>query len=386
MTAGAQGALLFVANFPADTGYAWDAIEELFAHIADHVAAHGVRTFVAYPSISEAPRSLERSAAEPVVLDASLDTEASVLATERFIRREAVRVLYLTDRPARSAIYRRLRRAGLNRIIVHDRTSGAWTRPRGLKRAAKWVAARVPGHSADVVVAVSDYVARRQLDVAMVPADRVRRVWNGLSLPNLETGGRKHLLDIMPTGLDANRPIIACAGRAVREKGVEYLMRAFDEVRRGYQGAFPPTLVYIGDGPALADFRALREVLASRQDIVLAGYRPTASALLGAADICVVPSVWEEAFGRTVLEGMVRARPVIGTKVGGIPELIEDGVSGILVPPADPAALARALERLLADPDLRSRLGAAARKRACELFTQNEQIDALVQLVEAGLR
>jgi glycosyltransferase involved in cell wall biosynthesis len=86
-----------------------------------------------------------------------------------------------------------------------------------------------------------------------------------------------------------------------------------------------------------------------------------------------------------VLEAMARARPVIGSAVGGIPELIEDGVTGMLVPPGDVSALAIALERLLADAALRARLGASARTRVGERFTPEAQISALSELVERGL-
>jgi glycosyltransferase involved in cell wall biosynthesis len=78
---------------------------------------------------------------------------------------------------------------------------------------------------------------------------------------------------------------------------------------------------------------------------------------------------------------MARARPVIGTAVGGIPEMIEDGVTGLLVPPADPVALAAALQRLLGDGTLRARLGTAARNRASQRFTPDAQITALARLV-----
>lgn len=384
MTTEARGSLLFVANFPANTGYAWDTIEGLFARLADRVATQGVRTFVSYPSIPTPPRALTGSAAEPVVLDASLASEASVLAVEKFIRAEAVRVLYLTDRPARSATYARLRRAGLKRIIVHARTSGGEMRPTGLRRAAKWFAVRIPGHAADMVVAVSDYVARRRVAVSLIPAARVIRIWNGLPVPPLDPRARERLCKLLP-GVDGGRPIIACASRASPEKGVDCLLRAFDLLRRGYRGGAPPVLVYIGDGPALGGYWAAREQMESSEDIFLTGYQPAAASLLAGADICVVPSVGPEAFGLTVLEAMGQARPVIGSAVGGIPEVIEDGVSGVLVPPADPAALAGALKRLLADSELRKRLGVAARKRASELFTVDAQVTAIVKLVEDGL-
>jgi len=381
--ADSSGSLLCVVNYPANTGFAWDFIEGLYARIADHLATHGIPTFVAYPSIPKPPRTLEGSAAHAVALDVSLDTRESLRATAEFIRREHVRVIYFTDRASRSWTFWCLRWAGAKRVICHDHTSGERTRPRGLKRAAKWVLGRVPGMVADVVVTVSDYVARRQVEVGMIPAGRVVRVWNGLPVPARPTssGHPTHtLFDLTP-----DRPLIACACRAAPEKGVAHLLRAFDRAARSIRTAEPrPVLLYIGDGPQLAELKALRQSLAARDDIILAGYRADARAILEGADLCVVPSVWEDAFPLAVLEAMACGKPVIATRVGGIPEMIEDGVHGLLVPPAGEQALAEALQALLADPARAARIGEAARRRVAERFRPQAQLNRLTALVEGG--
>ena len=375
--------LLCVVNYPANTGFAWDFIEGLYGRIADHLATHGIPTFVAYPSIPKPPRTLEGSAARAIALDVSLDTRESLRATAEFIRREHVRVIYFTDRASRSWTFWWLRWAGAKRIICHDHTSGERTRPRGLKRATKWVLARTPGIVADAVVVVSDYVARRQLEVALIPPTKVIRVWNGLPVPerrNQETH-RTHAL----FGLAPERPLVACACRAAPEKGVAHLLRAFNRVAQSVPAAEPrPVLLYIGDGPQLAELKALRESLPARDDIILAGYRTDARAILEGADLCVAPSVWQDAFPLAVLEAMAWGKPVIATRVGGIPEMIEDGVHGLLVPPADEPALAEALQALLADPARAARMGEAARRRVAEQFATEEQIRRLVAVVEEG--
>jgi len=377
--------LLCVANFPANTGYAWDYIERVYARIADHLATHGVRTLVAYPEMVEPPRTLAGSAAKPVVLGVALDKAAAVQATEDFIRREGVRALYLTDHPARSRIYRRLRRAGARWILVHDRSSGERTRPRGLKRAAKWLLARLPGATADVVVAVSNYVARRQVEVGLVPASRVVRVWNGMSVPPVRDSSAVRTRALLGVGVGADRLVVACACRAAPEKGVHHLLRAFDRVARDERVKDRhPLLLYAGDGPQMGELVELRERLRAREDIRLIGYHPNAAALLADADLCVVPSVWQDAFPNAVLETMASGRAVIATSVGGIPDMIEDGVSGLLVPPGDEAALTAAIAALLSDPARRRALGQAARERVAARFTVTEQISRLTALIEEG--
>jgi glycosyltransferase involved in cell wall biosynthesis len=106
-------------------------------------------------------------------------------------------------------------------------------------------------------------------------------------------------------------------------------------------------------------------------------------ALYAAADVVVVPSVIPDALSRVVLEAMAAGRPIVATAVGGMPELIEDGVSGLLVPRRDPAALADALVRLLDDRALAARLGAAARRRAETRFSPDVSVERLLALYRA---
>jgi glycosyltransferase involved in cell wall biosynthesis len=379
-----SGTILFVANFPANTGYAWDFIEGLYAGIAQRLAPRGVRTIVAYPEISAPPRTLEGAPAEPVVLDARLDTLASLRATVSFVRRHRVDVVYFTDHPARSFCYPVLRAAGVRAIFVHDHTSGAATVPRGIKRLAKWTLARIPGLVADRVLAVSDFVARRQRDVGLIPAGRVNRVWNSVTLPPRSEEATRAARRAL--GLDENTPIIACTCRATPEKGVDHLLRAFDRLTAGSQDARPaPILLYAGDGPAFASLQALRDTLPSRGRIRLLGYRPDRALLLDAADVCVVPSVWEEAFGLAALEAMARSKPVIGTAVGGIPEIIRHGETGLLVSPGDERQLTEAMRSLLADGAAASRIGRNARHDVEERFTPEIQLSRLTELVAERL-
>jgi len=344
------------------------------------MATHGIPTLVAYPDIPAPPPALAGSAARPVVLDASLSTRDSVGATTALIRRENVRVVHFISHPPWSWHYLRLRGAGVRRIIVYDHTSGEFTRPRGLKRAAKWVLGRTPGIVADVVVAVSEYVARRQVEVSVIPPHRVVTIWNGLSVVAAEGAGeRVHAL----FGVEAGRPLIVCNCRATPEKGVQHLLRAFNRVAQdGSAIGRRPVLIHLGDGPYLGELQSLRETLPAKADILLAGYRPDAGEILEGADLCVAPSVWQDAFPLAVLEAMARGKPLIATRVGGIPEMIEHNVTGLLVPPSDEESLAKALAELLSDPAKAALLGDAARQRVAQRFTPEQQFTRLTALIE----
>lgn len=375
--------LLCTANFPADTGYAWDFIEELYAGVADRLSARGVRTWVAYPAVHSPPAALEGSAAEPVALNTRLESWTAVRRAVRFVRDRNVRVVYMADRPVWQPAFAALRTAGVRRIVVHDHTSGARTPPRGAKRVLKSLVRRIPGTLADDVIAVSGFVARRKVAVDLVPPQRVRRIWNSVEAPSADAGAGERLRALL--GVDADRLVVGCACRAVPEKGVAHLLRAFDRATAaGTNAPVPPVLVYFGDGPALDALAALRERLGSRDRIVLAGYRADAPELLGGADLCVVPSVWAEAFGLAALEPQVRGRPVIASEIGGLPEVVVDGETGVLVPPGDETALAAAIRRLLDDADERARLGENGRRRARAHFSRTAHIRRLTAVLERG--
>src|SRR5262249_49863776 len=134
----------------------------------------------------------------------------------------------------------------------------------------------------------------------------------------------------------------------------------------------------------LAELERIRAELASADAIAFLGYRANAAALLAGADICVSASVCQEAFGLGVLEPMAHGKAVVGTAVGGVPEIVEHDVTGLLVPPGDEAALQAAIACLLGDPGLRRRLGAAARARVAAAFRIEQQITTLSNLVAQG--
>jgi len=373
--------LLCVSNYATNTGYAWDFIERLYAGIAERLFAHGIRTLVAYPAICGSPETLLGSTAQAIHLDATLNSAESIQRTVELIQCENVQVVYFTDQPAYSPKYLRLRWAGVRRIIVHDHTLGARTKPRIVKRYIKWLLARVPWWVADTVVTVSDYVANRQIEVGLIPSSRVIRVWNGLPTPKLDSAMKARVRKMLD--LEQGRPLVACACRATAEKGVKVLFNAFNRISRNALCS-RPALVYVGDGPQFSELQALRTTLQCSEDIYLMGYRKDAMSILEASDLCVIPSVWHDAFPLSVLETMALGKPAIGTRVGGIPEMIEHGRTGLLVPPSDDVALSEAIQELLVDPFRAAQLGAAARQRVMSVFTPERQLAELTAIVKAG--
>jgi glycosyltransferase involved in cell wall biosynthesis len=163
-------------------------------------------------------------------------------------------------------------------------------------------------------------------------------------------------------------PLVLYAGKRSLGKGTAVLLEAMDEIRASVPGV---RLAFAGKG----DFP-----LPARDDIVALGSldQPTLFGLYAAADVVVVPSVWPEPLSRVLIEAMYLGRPVVASAVGGSPEVVEDGVTGVLVPRGDAAALARAVSALLRDPDRRARMGVAASRRAAQDFDEGRLVDELL--------
>ncbi len=205
------------------------------------------------------------------------------------------------------------------------------------------------------LIGVSAYARDRTARLLGLPPERTATIYNGVDLDIFSFRSRSSARE---------RPITVLAvAHLIPEKGIEHLLRAL--------AAVPPTLaglVLVGDGPEEARLRRLGNELGIAGRTWFCGLRDDVASLLREADVFVHAATWAEAFGWTIAEAMASGCAVIATNVGAIPELIEHGRSGFLVPPADPAALAHAMTLLASDDALRLELGRNARSRAEERF------------------
>jgi L-malate glycosyltransferase len=251
------------------------------------------------------------------------------------------------------------------RVMFVDHTSGLGSKRELpvvalLKRAADSITlVRVDG-----VAGVSGYVAERLARRFRFARHKVRTIYNGVDLSRFVPASE--FFDLDPAKAEPPRagPLdVVTVAHLIPHKGVEHLLRALSLAR------VPHRLTVVGDGPQLGALQALARSLGVADRVDFTGLRDDVHALLMRCDAFVHPAVWEEAFGLTVAEAMAAGRAVIASRTGGIPELVEDGVSGLLVPPGDPEGLARALDLLADRPALRRQLGASARARAQQRFS-----------------
>jgi glycosyltransferase involved in cell wall biosynthesis len=178
-------------------------------------------------------------------------------------------------------------------------------------------------------------------------------------------------------GIPAGAFVVGVVARLEPEKGHRYLLEAWPAIAQARPDAW---LVLIGEGSQADALRGQARALPApaNRRIVFGSRQTDIAAVTAALDVAVMPSL-REAQGIAILEALAARRPVVASRVGGIPETIRHGVHGLLVPPADPQALARAVTRLAADPRLRARLGAAGARRVDEVFS----VTASVRRVES---
>jgi glycogen synthase len=235
---------------------------------------------------------------------------------------------------------------------------------------------------ADAVIAVSEETRSDLRSLFNIPEERMTVIHNGIDLS--EYTATKNPETLRALGVDPTRPYVLFVGRITRQKGIIHLVRAIRHMNPGFQivlcaGAPDTPEIALEMQAAIAEARGIREEIVWIEKMVS---RPEAIALYSGAEVFVCPSIYEP-FGIINLEAMACGTPVVASAVGGIKEVVVDGETGFLVPlkqmtespfeATDPEAfandLATKVNLLMADPVLASKMGAAGRKRAEELFS-----------------
>ena len=260
---------------------------------------------------------------------------------------------------------------GLPTVIHHLHTTDPTLRRRHIRLE------RLLGHGTHRIVCCSSAVAEHAARALQVPASRLEVVWNGIEpAPLVERAAARRKLGDPPP------PLVGCVGSLTPHKGQAVLVRAFASLpaalRRG-------TVVLFGEGEERRGLEALAAQLGMADRVLLPGARADVRALLPGIDLLVAPSIDREGLGVAVLEGMDAGLPVIASRIGGLPEAIEEGVTGLLVPAGDVAALRDAMVAILEDPARGAAFGAAGRARVAAHFRAATMIRRIESIYEVAL-
>jgi glycosyltransferase involved in cell wall biosynthesis len=233
----------------------------------------------------------------------------------------------------------------------------------------------------NLCVCVSDWV-RRSFELTN---EKARVVYNGVDLsafaPGLDTGNL-----MAEFGISEKDVVVGLIGSISKRKGSDIFARAAQIVSKNGKDI---RFVIVGDFIPGEFFRLGFNKLLKKLNLgcalILTGPRKDAAKIMSSMDMIVNCSLSEPS-GRTIIEGMALEKPIIGSSVGGIPEVIDDGKTGILIPPNDPASLAAAVMKLAADPALRRSMGTAGREKARKLFTIENHVKEIEKIYDEIIR
>jgi glycosyltransferase involved in cell wall biosynthesis len=268
---------------------------------------------------------------------------------------------------------------GVKQIFFTDQTS----RPAGYipRRAALWkrFSARIINWPITKVVCASRYGLRCLTTLDLLPAERYELVYNAVDLSRVSDKSELAEKFRRRYEIPANRIVIVQVSWIIPEKGIPEVM----EVARSLVSKNDNVhFVLVGEGSYREQYMKEAAAMGLSEHIAWTGLiqDPFGEGVYDTADIVCQLSRWEELFGWMIAEAMAYGKPIVATKVGGIPELIDDGMSGFLVERGDARAAADKLDQLACDPNLRNRMGAAGRNIVAEKFDLKHNVAQLMTL------
>lgn len=225
----------------------------------------------------------------------------------------------------------------------------------------------------DKIITVSDALKQEVLEREGLSAKLLTTIYNGIEIekfvPETDIKLTRRSLNIPELG-----PVIGTIARLAPQKGVSYFLKAASLLKE-YQVNF----LVVGDGPLREELEKEVNELGLKNRVIFAGQRENIPEILAMLDIFALSSV-TEGLPLTILEAMAAGKPVVATRVGGIPEAILEGKTGLVVAPKDPEALAVALASLLGERDRISRMGANGLKLVREKFTVESMVQRTIEL------
>jgi glycosyltransferase involved in cell wall biosynthesis len=278
---------------------------------------------------------------------------ADAMTLYRLIRREQFDVVHL-HLSFPGLVGRIAARAAGARCVLymfHTITAHDYARP--ATRTLLLAVERALGRWTDHFIAGSHAIRQKVIDKRLAPADRITTIHYGLDLSRFDHLPERAMMR-RELGLPVDAPVVATVCRLEKQKGLCYLQEAFRRVREQMPHAI---LLVVGKGPLEASMRAFARQHGLEKNVRFLGWRSDIPRVMAAVDVLALASLWE-AFGLVFAEAGLARVPVAATRVEGIPEVVRDGESGLLVPPEDAGALAEAILTLLGNRELATRMGA----------------------------
>jgi glycosyltransferase involved in cell wall biosynthesis len=225
----------------------------------------------------------------------------------------------------------------------------------------------------DRVVALTAGESKDYTDLDLYPREKLVKIHSGVDVDKFKQVAVGAVEKKRSLGLEQKGPVVGFIGWLLPIKGPMHLLKAMENIWQDHEDA---NLVFIGKGDLDVDLRAEALKASANGRVNFLGWRSDIDEIMPVFDIFVLPSL-NEGMGRVLVEAMAAGKPIVASNVGGIPDLVQHGHNGLLVPPGDEKALAAAIRQLIDDPDKAKMMGQRGRQR-CHQFS----IDAMVEKID----
>lgn len=331
-----------------------------------------VRRFLSAPNVSF-----------EVLQDSTNLSWRSLKTLSGIMRRHKARLLHLHFTGFLGLYPWAARLQSVKRIFFTDHSS----RPAGyIPRRASWwkrVIARTLNNPITKVISVSRYGENCLTTLDLLPRQRHELVYNAVDLTRVIKSTERGAAFRKRFGIPDDRIVVVQVSWMIPEKGIPELIDVAAQLISQHSNLH---FVLVGEGEHRQQFMQQAEAVGLSRNITWTGLieDPFGAGVYDAADIVCQLSAWEELFGWMIAEAMAYGKPIIATRVGGIPELVKHGVSGFLVERSDKTAAAAAFAELASDPSLRAKMGDAGAAIVREKFDLKKNVKRLLQLYGVG--
>jgi glycosyltransferase involved in cell wall biosynthesis len=302
----------------------------------------------------------------PIFFDVSKWDPTVALRIARLARQRDIRLLHSTGLKGTFMARVAARLSGARNILhVHDLNDPG---------TALSALQRVVARRNDLAVCVSEAVRDLTVNRYHVADDRIRVIHNGIRLEEIQNVGPDMRASVRRTlGIEARRPVLGMIGRMHAVKGHRTLLNTMPQIVASCPDVL---LLLVGDGPERSACEELVDRLGVRNSVMFLGSRTDVPQLLTATDLVLMPS-HSEGLGLAAIEGLAAGKPVVAFNVGGLREVVSDGVNGRLVRPGDSAAFGQAVVEMIRDPARLAQYSAAA-LRTADRFSVEEHVRRLI--------
>ena len=377
VTASNLPAILCVANWKSDVGYAWWLMESYWVKISE-LYADKYTTLLAYPEINAVPEAIENSDIHYFQHTFRTTSFSDIKHNMALIRKYNIKVLYLSDYGVSAPAYAFYRLAGVEKIIVHDHTPGLRTKASGVKKLLKKGKANLPFMRADAAFGATEFVTSRLINTSCFSSSRCYTIQNGIVPFEVAAEHEQDTPAFFPAD---DKRVIVTAARANKYKGIEFALKVMAELvdQRGRRDV---SYMLFGDGPDLEEFKALAEQLSISAYCYFPGRVDNAKNWFSRCYLGFQPSRGEVGYSLSILEYMYARLPVLVPDNPSVSEATSNGKNGAVYEEDDVQSAVNAIENYLNNPDVQKTHGEAAHKMVQRQYTLSSTHMAFSQAVQ----